>query len=98
VILAMIRNGGRRESSAPPTAAAPPVFDEPPPLVVIGEKPEPQPEIIQQTSVIMVPYLVPARVGQHRPVTKAHVGTGYRGFGRFINDGWVEGRPPSGAR
>jgi hypothetical protein len=72
--------------------------EEPPSLVVIGERPEPAPEVVQQTSVIYVPYLVPLGSGHHRPPTKAPVRSGYRGFGRFINDGWVEGRPPSGAR
>jgi hypothetical protein len=92
VIVAMIRNGGRRAVDPEPSDETPPS------LVIIGETPEPEPVVVQQTSVIVVPYVPIARPVHPRPRPASPPRSGYRGFGRFINDGWVDGRPPSGAR
>jgi hypothetical protein len=106
--MAMLKNG-RRTPHAPSQTGllmdplpGPPeaVPDDPPSLVVIGEQPPPAPPaIVQQTSVVIVPWVpivVPPIVG--RPSNTHTLPPSFRGFGRFINDGWVEGRPPSGAR
>ncbi len=109
VIVAMLKNG-RHARQAPawpagsPTAssfgAAASVPDDPPSLVVIGEQPAPAPPaVVQQTNVVVVPWMpivVPPIIG--RPSNTHTLPPSFRGFGRFINDGWIEGRPPSGAR
>ena len=108
VILAMLKNG-RHAPHAPasqggsltaPSFDAPaPVPDDPPSLVVIGEPAPAPPTVVQETNVVVVPWVpifAPPIVG--RPSHTHTLPPSFRGFGRFINDGWVEGRPPSGAR
>jgi hypothetical protein len=98
VILAMIRNA-QRAADARAAAAQPPVeqpYEDPPSLVIIGDT-HPQPQVAPaQTEVIVVPFVPfiaqPVVAGPHRhgaPRTP-----GYRGFGRFINDGWVDRSAP----
>lgn len=104
VIMAMLRSG---RQAAPPQAAAPQapaaplaladLSDGAPTLVIIGETPAPPVVQVQQTSVIVVPW-VPVFRAPAGPPSTAPTLQGLRGFGRFINDGWVDGRPPSGAR
>jgi len=106
VIMAMLKNGRHTPHApasqagsltAPPVGPAAAVPDDPPSLVVIGE--QPPPTVVQQTSVVVVPWVpifAPPIVG--RPSNTHTLPPSFRGFGRFINDGWVEGRPPSGAR
>jgi hypothetical protein len=108
VIMAMLKNGRRTPHApaqqvgsrmSPPLDPPTAVPDDPPSLVVIGEQPPAPPAVVQQTSVVIVPWvpiLVPPIVG--RPSKTHTLPPSFRGFGRFINDGWVEGRPPSGAR
>jgi hypothetical protein len=98
VILAMIRSGRRgpaADGAVATPAGAGEAADEPPPLVVIGEQPAPQPLTVQQTNVILVPF-VPYVMPPARP-RPAPAPPAYRGFGRFMNDGWIDGKPPSGA-
>lgn len=108
VILAMLRNSRRaapaRDDAPQPAVDVVPAAD-PPSLVIIGEKPAPA--IVEQTTVFVVPY-VPVVVGGPvvpvvGPVAPGHTRPaggipGYRGFGRFINNGWVDGKSPSGLR
>jgi hypothetical protein len=99
VILAMIRNAHRGPAA---DGAAPPPFDatEPASFTAIGEPPEPPPITVQQTNVIVMPFIpFPSRpvVPAARPPV-ATVPAGYQGFGRFMNDGWLDGRPPFGPR
>jgi hypothetical protein len=106
VILAMLKNGrGTVRTSAPqgqsPALVSPP-SPEPvndPGLVMVGEQPAPPPAFEQQANVVIVPWvpIVAAPIVGRRSNTHT-LPPSFRGFGRFINDGWVEGRPPSGAR
>jgi hypothetical protein len=99
VIVAMLKNGRRTAPrTAVPTDAPgePRVADDPPSLVIIGEKPAPAPTMVQETNVVVVPWIPLLTVPAARHPSAAPTLPGYRGFGRFINDGWVEGRSPSG--
>jgi hypothetical protein len=102
VILAMLKNGRRTPRTAPPQAASAalePLAPEPANDPVLVEQTAPPPAVVQEPSVVIVPW-VPIVTGPivGRP-SKAHtLPPSFRGFGRFINDGWIEGRPPSGAR
>ena len=88
VIMAMIRTA-RPPVPAEPAAQAAPVPAEPvgaPYFVVIGQDPPPPPPAPTPTYVIpWVPWTSwPRPVGPSQPFMDR------RGFGRFINDGWVE--------
>jgi hypothetical protein len=96
VITAMIRNGLRENTPSPlpepvppppvpqPTAAAGTAQD--PYFVVIGEKPpEPTPPPAPLYVVPWVPWVAPRIRGAHPAPFIT-----YRGFGRFINDGWID--------
>lgn len=97
VITAMLRNSSRplppSTSSAADHQAAgapPPAPDErdgAPYFVIIGEKPAPPPTPPAPTYV--VPW-VPWTGAHGRPVRPARPIMEYRGFGRFINDGWID--------
>jgi hypothetical protein len=93
VIMAMIKN--TRPAPAPdaladqvPPAATP---EGDPYFVIIGEKPPEPPPPPQPTYVMpWVPWVTPpARTPRHpQPFIN------YRGFGRFINDGWIDTTRP----
>jgi len=101
VITAMIRNASH-PASAPAAAAAPaqvearpaPATSVPaeqdgvPYFVVIGERPAPPPPAPAPT--YYVPWIPAWGVTSVRPARPAQPTMGYRGFGRFINDGWVD--------
>jgi hypothetical protein len=105
VITAMLksgRTGPRRTPPFPAAQAACPGCDasgqpaasaeEPPSLVIIGgEKEEPEPAPVPQQVIVMPWIAVGATPGHHRPHPRVSTRTTYRGFGRFINDGWVDG-------
>ena len=98
VLIAMMRSGQLVTS---PTGEAPTATPadrdvDAPPLVAIGETPAPGIQV-QQTSVIVVPWVSAFRP-PGAPSVIAPASQITRGFGRFMNDGWVDGRPPSGAR
>ncbi len=97
VITAMLKNASRRSPVSSPTGAAdggavagPPAPDErdgAPYFVVIGEKPAAPPPPPAPTYIVpWVPWA--GTVG--RPARAARPLIEYRGFGRFINDGWVD--------
>ena len=105
VITAMLESGRSRRQTeataaadATPPAASPVQAGAPDPyFVIIGEKPPPpapRPQL-----VLVVPW-APAfgKPGHRPPPAAAPPEAGYRGFGRFINDGWVDQRRPSGSR
>jgi hypothetical protein len=80
------------------TAGQPAAADEPPSLVIIGgqkdEPPAPEPQ-----QVIVMPWFFPvAATGGHIPRHVITPRTPYRGFGRFINDGWIDGKTTINAR
>ena len=104
VITAMLESGrSRRQAEAAaaaeavPPAASPVQAGAPDPyFVIIGEKPPPpapRPQL-----VLVVPWAPAFGKPGHRPPAVAPPEAGYRGFGRFINDGWVDQRRPSGSR
>ncbi len=107
VITAMLKSGRTEDRRTPAfpaadanaacpgcaPAAQQQAADEPPSLVIIGaDKEEPPAPAPQQ--VIVMPWLYPV-VGvpdHHRPPRQVVTPrTPYRGFGRFINDGFVDG-------
>lgn len=101
VITAMLRSGRGGEATAPATppvapASAPadaPAAGEDPYFVVIGEKP-PSPWRERQT-VVVVPWPIYGGVVVPRP--RPHYPAPVqleRGFGRFMNNGWVERPAP----
>jgi hypothetical protein len=97
VITAMLRNGSRRLPPSPPATAdnqaagaLPPAPDErdgAPYFVIIGEKPAPP--LTPPAPTYVVPW-VPWGGAHGRPVRAAQPVIEYRGFGRFINDGWID--------
>ena len=96
VIMAMIKNTRPTPSpeastteAAPPPPAGRPQND--PYFVVIGDKP-PEPPPPQETYVMpWVPWVVPpVRTSRHPQPFLPN----YRGFGRFINDGWIDNTTP----
>jgi hypothetical protein len=98
VLLKMLRT--RREfdttpADPVPASASPALPDEATPgLVVIGT-PQPSPPLtVVVPQYFYVPYPIwglPSRHGV-RPAPAPVLAPEYRGFGRFINDGWVERR------
>jgi hypothetical protein len=101
VITAMIRNAPHPPSAPVPAAAASPAEGPPAPatpvlaeqsgapyFVVIGEKPAAPPPAPEPT--YYVPWIPAWGVRAVRPARPAQPTMGYRGFGRFINDGWVD--------
>jgi hypothetical protein len=92
VLLKMLRS--RREFEAVQEA---PAFTEAPPqpeLVVIGAQPTPPPVTVVVPQYFYVPYSIWGVPTHHVPRTPPQpvLAPQYRGFGRFINDGWVERR------
>jgi hypothetical protein len=96
VITAMLKNAARPLPASPrapadgQATAAPPAPDErdgAPYFVIIGDKPAPAPTPPAPTYIVpWVPW-----TGAHvRPARSARPLIEYRGFGRFINDGWVD--------
>ena len=92
VITAMIKSGRVAEEAQP---EPPPVDQAPIPAPSMTEQQPPPP---QPTTVLIVPWapifagpIVQPPGGHHRlqPTIPAR----YRGFGRFINDGWVDQTP-----
>jgi hypothetical protein len=95
VITAMLRNASHavaapgvadaQSEAAPP--AAPAAQDGAPYFVIIGEKPpEPSPP---PAPTYVLPW-IPWANAYGRPVRPARPTMEYRGFGRFINDGWID--------
>ena len=97
VILAMIKNSRPApvpdstpaEAAAPPQPSPGPQGD--PYFVVIGEKPpEPPPQPPPTYTVPWIPWVAaPVRSSRHQQPF-----INYRGFGRFINDGWIDNTRP----
>ena len=97
VITAMLRNASRPTSASAPAAADGQTADPPQPaaderdgapyFVIIGEKPAPAPPPPAPTYI--VPW-VPWTGTPGRHVRAARPFIEYRGFGRFINDGWID--------
>jgi hypothetical protein len=92
VLLKMLRT--RREFEPPPE---PPALTDAQPLqpemVVIGSQPAPPPVTVVVPQYLLVPYSiwgVPTHMP--RPVPQPVLAPEFRGFGRFINDGWVDRR------
>jgi hypothetical protein len=100
------RPDGRRTPAFPgsdPNAACPgcdpagqqsAAADEPPSLVIIGAQKEEPPEPAPQ-QVIVMPWgypIVGVTGGHHPPRHVFRPRTPYRGFGRFINDGFIDGK------
>jgi hypothetical protein len=104
VITAMLRSGrGEAAMNAGVPAATDPVAPgagtPDPYFVVIGEKPASPPR--DRRSVIVVPWLLYGAGPGHphpRPHSSAAPAQGYRGFGRFMNDGWVDRSTPVAPR
>jgi hypothetical protein len=95
VIMAMIKNtrpaplpDDSTAQAAPPAPAGAPQND--PYFVIIGDKP-PEPPPPQETYVMpWVPWVAPVRTPRHPQPFLPN----YRGFGRFINDGWIDNTSP----
>jgi hypothetical protein len=98
VITAMLKNASRTSPAPSPVAATERAAAAPPPapderdgapyFVIIGEKPAAPPTPPAPTYI--VPW-VPSWAGtNHRAVRPAKPMIEYRGFGRFINDGWID--------
>jgi hypothetical protein len=99
VLLKMLRT--RREHEAPqyePPQYEPPQYEAAQPGLVVIETPPPAtpPVTVVVPQYLYVPYPiwgVPARRGP-RPAPAPVIAPEYRGFGRFINDGWVDRSRP----
>ena len=101
VIIAMLRNASRPAPAAAPTEADPRALAAPSPapaeqdgapyFVIIGEKP-PAPAPLP-TPTYFVPW-IPWTGTQVHHGRRAQPFMEYRGFGRFINDGWVDNTRP----
>jgi hypothetical protein len=65
-----------------------------PGVVVIGAQPAPPPVTVVVPQYFYVPYAIWGTPAPHAPRTPPppFLAPGYRGFGRFINDGWVDRR------
>lgn len=86
VLVKMLRS--RREFEERPAPVAPPVAEAAPQVVIIGAQPVQAPPV-----TVVVPYVVGFPIwGRpvHRGPARPFLGEEFRGFGRFINDGWVE--------
>jgi hypothetical protein len=88
VITAMIKSGpatAEAEAAASVPVDQPPAFNDPAPIVVAE-----QPAFPPQQTVVIIPWgpIIQAPAG-HRP-PQPTIPARYRGFGRFINDGWVD--------
>jgi len=93
VLLKML--GTRREYE--PSVETHPVTQPQPPqpeVVVIGAQPAPPPVTVVVPQYFYVPFSIWGVPRHHapRPVLQPVLPAEYRGFGRFINDGWVERR------
>lgn len=102
VITAMIRNGAHAATAAqgvatdvqpaaalqPSSPSTAPEQDGAPYFVVIGEKaPSPPPT---PAPTYFLPWIPSWSGVQGRPARAPQPTTQYRGFGRFINDGWID--------
>lgn len=88
VLLKMIRTRIELE----PTPEAPPSTDtyRQPEVVVIGTQPPTPPVTIVVPQYYFVPYSIWGAPAHHvPPAAPPVIAPEYRGFGRFINDGWV---------
>jgi hypothetical protein len=88
VITAMIKSGpAAADAQAAATAPVeqPPSFNDPAPVVVVDQPPPPP-----QQTVVIIPWgpIIQSPAG-HRPLQPT-IPAQFRGFGRFINDGWVD--------
>jgi hypothetical protein len=93
----MIRNASHAAPASPPAAdisaaaapsPAPAEQDGAPDFVIIGETPPaPAPA---QTPTYFLPWIPSWSGAPSRPVRSAQPTMKHRGFGRFINDGWVD--------
>jgi hypothetical protein len=92
VLLKMVRS--RREFESAPEL--PPVTDAQPtqPEVVVIGQPAPPPVTVVVPQYFLVPYSIWGVPTHHtpRPALPPVLAPEYRGFGRFINDGWVDRR------
>lgn len=98
VLLKMLRT--RKEYEAPVETAASAgiasanIAVPQPELVVVGTQPAPPPVTIVVPQYVVVPYSIWGMPAHHAPRVPAApvLAPEYRGFGRFINDGWVDRR------
>ena len=94
VVLKMLRT----RAGAEPAAGAAREVAQQPGLVVIGAEsaPAPAPVVVQQVvqQYFYVPYFIWGAPRAHGPLPppKPVLDQHYRGFGRFINDGWIDRR------
>jgi hypothetical protein len=98
VIVALLHEQRRQADEAAAAAALEPApAVEAPPVTEPAPAPAEQvPVVIQQQVPIYIPWLIPsAPVG---PPVKPVPTMPRPGFGRFINDGWVDGRLPTAPR
>ena len=95
VILKMLRSRSEFEQSTKPEIETAPVMPDPQPpvpeVVVIGEQPAPPPVTVVVPQYFYVPYPIWGAQRRHviAPPQQPVLAPEYRGFGRFINDGWV---------
>jgi hypothetical protein len=95
VILAMLdKQRQQAEAEAAAAAIAPPPLE---PAPAAEPAPEPTPVVIQQQVPVAVPIYIPWRP-VHVPSAAHAPAVPRSGFGRFINDGWVNGTLPGGRR
>ncbi|MGH9371223.1 MAG: hypothetical protein ACRD15_06800 [Vicinamibacterales bacterium] len=98
VLLKMLRTRREFESSPMSGEEATPAVTESripqPEVVVIGAQPAPPPVTVVVPQYFYVPYAIWGTPTHRVPRTPPppFLDPGYRGFGRFINDGWVDRR------
>ena len=92
VLIKMLRT--RKEFETPLEPSAPPEAVVPQPeIVVVGAQVPPPPVTVVVPQYFVVPYSIWGIPSHHTPRVAAPVlAPEYRGFGRFINDGWVDRR------
>jgi hypothetical protein len=102
VLIEMLRSGRSPQAATqaapePPPPIQPAVTDPPPPappVVVIEHYEAPRPEAAYVAYPYFVPVFTPGFTRPHRPLKRGFV-TESRSFGRFMNDGFVQG--PAGS-
>jgi len=95
VILAMLdKQRQQAEAAAAAEAIAPPPLE---PAPVVQPAPEPAAVVIQQQVPVAVPIYIPWRP-VHVPSAAMAPAIPRSGFGRFINNGWVDGTLPGARR
>jgi hypothetical protein len=92
VILKMLRTRKEHEAAAATTPAPAPMPMPQPEIVVIGATPPPPPVTVVVPQYLFVPYSIWGVPAPHGPrvAPQPVLAPEYRGFGRFINDGWVQ--------